>query len=403
MINKINIWNSLTRKKTPSRNWLVALLCICTMQLTLSRPAQAIIGGSSDTTSAGVVVKIFTSSWACSGTLVAKTWVLTAAHCLWDDSTNAYVSDLSSARIATTDGISGLTKASSNLVAAVKHPNYNGIDNLNDIGLIQVNDVFGGNIAELASPEEVKSAEDIFSSATASGFGRTSLSGSGTFTVLQVSLKLLSQDFCKSSWPYWQASFSTDYVCARGSTSATTCNGDSGGPLFVVISQKRKLAGVTSFGGVPCGSNTSVFTRVASHIAFLQTYGIGLPASTAAIVPQLPQLPPPSAVSQAPSLPGFSSNQQTPLPKFTISRVFQLVLENVSGGKCVVDIDGPTSLKGTRTRLYLSKTASQPTALRILNEFGDVYLKFAKTCAQIRSSGVFVLLENSSIKVRVIE
>ena len=403
MINQIKNIHLLTHRKRSARILLIALSCICALQLAPPLPAQAIIGGSPDSTSAGVVVKIFTSSWACSGTLVARTWVLTAAHCLWDDTTNNYISDLGSARIATTDGISGITKASSALVNAVKHPNYNGIDELNDIGLIQVSDVFGGNFADLATLEEVKSVEDIFATATASGFGRTSATGSGTWSVLQVSLKLLSQEFCRTSWPYWQVDFSSDYVCARGTTAATTCNGDSGGPLFIVIGQKRKLAGVTSFGGVPCGSNTSVFSRISSHTAFLQTYGIGLPASNPAAVPQLPQLPPPSAIGQAPALPGFSSNQQTPLPKFTTSRIFQLVLENSPGGKCAIDIDGPISFKGTRTKVFLTKTASKPISSKILNEYGDIYINVSKSCAQIRNAGLFVLLENSTVRARVIE
>jgi len=266
-----------------------------------------------------------------------------------------------------------------------------------------VSDVFGGVYAELASADEVRAAEDVFATAIASGFGRTSQSGSGSNSPLEVSQTLLSQTFCNSSWSYYEVAYSDSYICVRGSTSAATCSGDSGGPLFVIVNQKRKLAGATSFGGVICGANYTVFSRVTSSLPFLQSYGVGLPAAIIIQIPQLPPLPAASIVTNAPTLPGFASGPQSPLPKFTTSRTFQLVLENLSRGRCLIDIDGPPSLRGSNTRVFVKKNSTKPVTTRVLNEFSDATLKSNSSCANVRRSGVFIIIDGSLIKTRVIE
>lgn len=378
----------------------VATLCLSILSTaSLISPASGIIGGVPDTTSNNVVVRLlYPSGVYCSGTLVARTWVLTAAHCLQDDSGQLF-GDLSNSVVATADGIAGRSGAISKVLAVVAHPNYNPSTLVDDIGLIQVNDVFGGVYAELATADELKAVEDAYSQGIASGFGKTSQNGSGTSAPLEVKLTLLAQNYCRSNWTYISP-YEFTYVCAQVSTSSVTCKGDSGGPLFVIAGGTRRVAGVTSFGSTRCGESYSVFTRVSSYQSFLQSYGVGIPD---AVIPELPALPPPSAVVAAPVLPSMPGTPSPPLPKFITTRIFQLVLESSGSNRCLWDIDGPQTLHGYKVSIYLKKTSTKPTFRRILNEFGDVTGILKLSCRSVRSAGVFITTESSSVRIKVPE
>lgn len=378
----------------------VAALCLGSLSTaSLISPAHGIIGGVPDTTSNNIVVRLVRpSGYYCSGTLVARTWVLTAAHCLQDSSGQLF-GDLSRAVVATADGIAGRSSAVSNVLAVVAHPNYNSTTFESDIGLIQVNDVFGGVYAELATADEVKAVEDIFSMGIASGFGKTSQGGSGTSAPLELKLALLAQDYCRTNWTY-RGPYFTTFVCTQVSNTSTTCSGDSGGPLFVIAGGTRRVAGVTSFGSIRCGDSYSVFTRVSSYQSFLQSYGVGIPD---AVIPQLPALPPPSAVVAAPTLPNLPGTPSAPLPKFITTRVFQLVLEDVGFNRCLWDIDGPQTLRGYRVSIFLKKQSTKPTFRRILDEFGDATGILKLSCRGVRSAGVFITTESSGVRIKVPE
>lgn len=381
-------------------NRSVAALCFFVLSTaSFVSPARAIIGGSPDTTSNSVLVKFMSPSGSCSGTLVARTWVLTAAHCLWDSSTGNYYGDLSQAIVATADGMAGRSSATSKVLAAVVHPDYSTSSQGADLGLLQVNDVFGGVFASIASADDVKVVEDTFSIGIASGFGRTGTTSSGTTSPLEIGLRLLAQNYCRTNWPY-SISYIPAFVCVQVSTTASTCQGDSGGPLFVIVGGVRAVAGVTSFGGIPCGANYSVFTRVSSYLPFLQTYGIGAPD---VVIPQLPDLPPASVVVAAPALPSLPGTVNVPLPKFTTTRIFQLVLESSGSNRCLWDIDGPQTLHGYKVSIYLKKTSTKPTFRRILNEFGDATGILKLSCRNVRSAGVFITTEGSGVRIKVPE
>lgn len=399
---------------TKSRQLILVVLAESLLLFTLFVPrASAIIGGVQDVTTNNVVVALHRVGGPpfCSGTIVAATWVVTAAHCVWDDTLGQVDPYVSLLQVSTTAGFSRSNAASSPVRGVAVPPNYSGWRTGSDIALIKVNDVFGGLFTQIASADEITAYSDSFSSVIASGFGKTSNDGATSSIALETTLTLLSRITCSNSLPADMQFFSATILCTRGSATAAICQGDSGGPLFLNTPSGRKLAGATSFGATPCTRSQGYFSNVSSYLQFLNSYGIGLPSTIitppgavlAPSLPKAPELPPPATIFQSPNLPVLiSSRPPVAIPKFSMSRTFQLLLEK-NGRKCIVDIDGPIALTNLRVKIFVGKKSAKPYLTRVLNGFGDTTFAASLGCDSIRKSGVFIVVQNSSVRVRVIE
>lgn len=389
------------RRKLNSFRFVVAFILVASVVAPSAPMASAIIGGKPDMTSKSIVVGLYLrdrpASTFCSGVLIAPTWVLTAAHCVWENGT--WWSLASLIGVATTDGFTGVTSANSPALSIVKYAGYDENSHRGDLALIKVNDVFGGAYANLASDLEVASSESTFSSATAVGFGLTSQNGRTSTIGLEVPITLWSQSACQRQWPY-PIDFFSGFICSQSSTAATVCNGDSGGPLFVNINGERKLSGILSFGAAKgCGTNFGVHTRVNTYLDFLRKYALGTPA---VIVPTLPDLPAQVGTEvELPTLPVFAASAPITLPKFSQSRIFQLVLTGTN--KCTVYLDSDAVLRGIKVSIYFGRTATKPSAQLIFDEFGDAKFKTTKSCSSLRNSGIYVMRSDSSVKTQAIE
>jgi secreted trypsin-like serine protease len=229
------------------------------------------------------------SAMACSGTVVAPTVVLTAAHCLVDEATGsprpASGIVVSAGRLARTDTGTGQDLSAARVIV---HPAFDRHAIRSDAAVILLSTPAAVAPVPLLTAGESSLAASG-TRASFAGWGTTSGASSDpspqllttTTTLLQDAAcrRLLGGDFD-----------STVTLCAIDEHvfASSTCRGDSGGPLLLQRADGLWVqAGVTSWGSLGCDPHVpQAFTRVsavadwvAAQIAAAPATGVQQPAS----------------------------------------------------------------------------------------------------------------------------
>jgi len=258
------------------RSKYILLYLVCSLFQPLSARAQteSIIGGTEASPGAYPFIAALLDSSGdpttqfCGGSLIASTWVLTAAHCVTE--TNGSVTSPSAMRIGL-----GLHRLSSGggtihtVKRVIRNPQYDANAQDYDTALIEL------NTADSRAPITTQTGSSDLTgiTATAIGWGLTvpNNNNSQADALMQVDLPVVSNASCNSSYG---GSITARMICAGfAGGGKDACQGDSGGPLFATISGVRKLIGVVSFGEGCAQPNTpGVYARVSQFESFINTY-----------------------------------------------------------------------------------------------------------------------------------
>ncbi len=237
-------------------------------------PDKPILGGTPAT--AGEfppVVAIMVGQGLCSGTLIAKDWVLTAGHCVTPSEVGEpdQASLTASVRVFfnTLDvfGTPGMTVMASD---TIPDPAFNIMTiGSGDSGLIHLATPVTTITPTLLNFDASKAPPGIM--VTMVGYGATMAGGGGIvgteYTVQQMAVACSSL----TPPPMFPPLLDANLLCFNQTDGKGKCQGDSGGPSFAMIGGKLVEVGITSFGDQNC-AQIGADTRVDAEKAFIKQH-----------------------------------------------------------------------------------------------------------------------------------
>ncbi len=244
---------------------LIAPACVTSPQETIAE--QSIVGGqTAQPADFPTVVALENSpgNWFCTGTLIDKDWVLTAAHCVEGETAanlsirfdDANINDTTGGKVVAVAEIHG-------------HPGYVEANWDNDIALIKL-------ATSVTDREPTPVHRPIVASATTVievGYGDADINGNGAGILRKLSTPTI--DCATTQDPTISGA---NVLCFDASDGNASCYGDSGGPAFITVNGKLLVAGITSGGTQDsCTAGFDLYTSVAGELAFVDQYLAGGP------------------------------------------------------------------------------------------------------------------------------
>ncbi|MEV0649026.1 serine protease [Phytomonospora sp. NPDC050363] len=208
-----------------------------------------IVGGGYATTGRPWIAALHNNgSFTCTSSQISASWILTAAHCVPNNS--GY-----SVRIGSLNRSSGGTVRTIDQVA--RHPGFNWP--AYDIALLHMSQPFANSYAPMA-----KTSADfaVNQAATVYGWGSEHADWSGPLPErLKFANGYVSSTSCASSV--------MPAICTQ--TNGSVAGGDSGGPAIVLspVTGTYLLSGVCAVGHKPAGSGWAAYTPIFRHWSWI--------------------------------------------------------------------------------------------------------------------------------------
>lgn len=246
----------------------------CGVSGTFAEPHSRITGGSESPPHkypwmASLFMHQGADTFFCGGTLLTNEWILTAGHCV--DGFDGIDVFLGAHNVREQYEEGRVEQTAAEFFA---HPDYNPSTIKNDIGLVRlpkpVN--FTDTIRPICLPSYSEEDEKFAGlDAPASGWGKPTDDATSISPVLR---EVVTETITNLACKFELITISATNICISGKGGKSTCNGDSGGPLHLIMDDGRyKQIGITSFGlvfGCELGLHAA-FTRTTSYLEFIET------------------------------------------------------------------------------------------------------------------------------------
>ncbi|GAB9467652.1 Trypsin protease gip [Globisporangium polare] len=200
----------------------------------------------------------------CGASLIAPTFVLTAAHCLDDSNLDGGVLPWVSIGSLKTSGVEFGEQI--RVIKATRHPQFDSVKLSNDLALLEL------KYPSVAAPVMLFNSHSLPVAGQIFGYGVTTSWG----LVLSDVLRFVDVNVYASNQKCMldlQMNIDDSVFCAGGQVGKDACDGDSGGPLVVVDAQgETALLGVISYGR-GCGTEylPGVYANVSQGLEFIKS------------------------------------------------------------------------------------------------------------------------------------
>jgi trypsin len=213
----------------------------------------------------------------CSGSLIAPTKVLTAAHCVKGGKRRQLSVLAGSAWITPKRRLPRIK-----VTQVVVDPAYNGRKDSHDFSVLTLERAPAAEPIVLASKAESKAATRPGSTVRSGGWGTRSAWGFNVARRLKTTKeRVYPARKCDREYRKQTGFQQAAMICALGKRirrihsrlpyRATSCEGDSGGPLVADTPNGPRLIGAVSSGVFPCGlGGASIYARVAGRLGFIE-------------------------------------------------------------------------------------------------------------------------------------
>jgi secreted trypsin-like serine protease len=174
----------------------------------------------------------------CGGSLIAPSFVLTAAHCVEDDNGRLFASGQYQLIIGLADLTGNIPAANVRGVSAIfQHPDWDPVTTDNDVAVLKLDQPVPAKIARPLRLTEDRQFDDAGEAVTVAGWGATSEGGNISLRLRAADVKVTSDAACASAYGHH---FDPAVEICAASRGKDSCSGDSGGPLFASVPNRKK-------------------------------------------------------------------------------------------------------------------------------------------------------------------